>query len=391
VRIAVLDTCYPAFLDDRYRRSPGLASRPYEEQLHSLLEFSFGTSDAYAVGLRAVGHAAENLITNCVPLQLQWLRENGRARLTSRWASLPGRGGNAARHLMFQRIAAAQIDAYDPQVVFVHDLWSMTRATLRRWRRQGRFLVGQIASPPPAESVFGHYDLLLSSFPHFVERFRSLGLDAEYYRLAFYDIVLDRLRARGVDADARTPGRTGLVFVGGVDPSLHGKGTHVLEQVAHELDLEVWGYGAERLPADSTLRRRHRGEAWGLDMYEVLARSAIVLNRHIDVAEGYANNMRLYEATGAGALLLTDEGKGLGDMFDGGTEVVTFSDAADLIEKARHFLAAEDERARIAAAGQDRTLADHTYALRMAELSSMLNARISSSHPVYASAIRSAE
>ena len=35
-------------------------------------------------------------------------------------------------------------------------------------------------------------------------------------------------------------------------------------------------------------------------MYRVLRQSKIALNRHSDVAEDHANNMRLYEATGVG-------------------------------------------------------------------------------------------
>ncbi len=41
-------------------------------------------------------------------------------------------------------------------------------------------------------------------------------------------------------------------------------------------------------------------------MYEVIRRSRVTLNFHIDLAEGWANNMRLYEATVVGTLLLTD-------------------------------------------------------------------------------------
>ena len=33
-------------------------------------------------------------------------------------------------------------------------------------------------------------------------------------------------------------------------------------------------------------------------MYRVLARTRVAVNRHGDIAEGYANNMRLFEATG---------------------------------------------------------------------------------------------
>ena len=40
-------------------------------------------------------------------------------------------------------------------------------------------------------------------------------------------------------------------------------------------------------------------------MYKILGRSKISFNRHINTAENNANNMRLYEATGMGSLLLT--------------------------------------------------------------------------------------
>ena len=111
-------------------------------------------------------------------------------------------------------------------------------------------------------------------------------------------------------------------------------------------------------------------------MYEVLARSRVALNRHIDVAEGYANNMRLYEATGVGALLVTEASSNLAELFEPGREVVVYEGEDDLVEQLRHYAAHDDERRRIAAAGQARTLREHTYAQRIAELATMLEARV---------------
>ena len=42
------------------------------------------------------------------------------------------------------------------------------------------------------------------------------------------------------------------------------------------------------------------------------------------MAKSYANNMRLYEATGVGALLVTDWKENLGEMFEPGKEVVAY-------------------------------------------------------------------
>ena len=73
-------------------------------------------------------------------------------------------------------------------------------------------------------------------------------------------------------------------------------------------------------------------------MYRVLSRSKIALNRHSDVAEDYANNMRLYESTGVGALLITDAKRNLTDLFEPDEEVVTYSSEDELVEKIHHYL-----------------------------------------------------
>jgi spore maturation protein CgeB len=157
---------------------------------------------------------------------------------------------------------------------------------------------------------------------------------------------------------------------------VHAAGTRLLEQLAERLPLEFWGYGASALPAGSPIRERYRGEAWGMAMYEVLAQSRIVVNRHIDVAAGYANNMRLYEATGSGALLVTDPGKNLGELYEPGREVVVYDGVEDLVERLEGLIADDAERRRIAAAGQARTLRDHTYERRMGELAALLEERV---------------
>lgn len=103
-------------------------------------------------------------------------------------------------------------------------------------------------------------------------------------------------------------------------------------------------------------------------MYRTLARSRITLNRHIDVAENYANNMRLYEATGVGTLLLTDRKDNLGELFEIGKEVLAYSSKEEAAEMIHYYLAHPDEAQEIARAGQKRTLSEHTYRHRMEEL-----------------------
>jgi spore maturation protein CgeB len=377
LRIFVLDTYYPAFLASHYREQPKLASRSYEVQLASLMGCCFGTSDAYSSHLRELGHEAVDVVANCEPLQLRWAREQGYGMALRRLGTtLPGPTRLLARRTALRRIALDQIETFDPQVVYLQDLWFFKARDLDALRRAGRLLAGQIASPLPAERILRRFDLLVSSFPHFVERFREQGLDSEYLKIAFYAKVLERLQEQGVQPDPAAPREYCVSFVGGLNPRVHGAGTRLLERVVDDAGLDVWGYGAGALSKDSPIRSRYRGEAWGLPMYEVLANSRIALNRHIDLADGYANNMRLYEATGVGALLVTEARRNLADLFEPGREVVAYDDEDDLVDQLRHFAEHDDERRRIAAAGQSRTLREHTYANRMAELAAMLEARL---------------
>lgn len=367
MRVAVLDAYYPVFIESHYAQRPGLEDASYAVQMETLMARRMSTSDAYSVLLRERGHEAAEIMTNVWPLQEAWARENGLRVPPLR--RIGGRAGAAARHIVGRRIVAAQLRRMQPDVVYVQDMFSLSPHALDEQHAAGRLVAGQIASAAPPDKIVRRYDVVFTSFPHFVDRFGALGVDTVYLPLAFDPRVLDEI--------GELPERThDLVFIGGVDPRLHPEGTQLLEAVAQQLPLEIWGYGASSLSNGSVLRERHRGEAWGLDMYRLLASAKICVNRHIDVAEGFANNLRLYDASGAGALLVTETAPNLGELFEPGREVVTYASIDELVERVGALLADDAARAEIAAAGHARTLRDHDYAQRVAQLDADLSERL---------------
>lgn len=365
MKLVIVDTYYAAFLAAHYATSSQLTGEAYSIQRASLLDACFGTSDFYSRHLVALGCEAEDLIVNCIPLQEAWAKESNcpysslalkvphrlfRIPLIGRYlASLPG----------LAEVAVAQVKAAKPDVLYCQDLSFFSPQTLAELRSSVRLIVGQIACPLPPDEFIKGYDLILTSFPHFVPRLREMGVASEYFRIGFDTRVLEKLGA----IEQNIP----FSFVGGISRH-HGKAVPLLEALAGKTPIEFFGYGADSLPKDSLIRRKHHGEVWGMDMYRALARSRITLNRHINVAENYANNMRLYEATGVGALLLTDRKDNLGDLFEIGKEVVAYSSAEEAAELVRYYLAHPDEAQTIARAGQARTLREHTYRHRMEEL-----------------------
>lgn len=115
-------------------------------------------------------------------------------------------------------------------------------------------------------------------------------------------------------------------------------------------------------------RRRYYRE----EMARIYSQSKIVVN------VSHTNRiipMRFFEAPAAGALLLTQDShdNGQDELLRPGEEYVSFTSVDDALNKVDYYLAHEEERARIARAGQAAVLARHTYAQRTAELLRVVN------------------
>ena len=77
---------------------------------------------------------------------------------------------------------------------------------------------------------------------------------------------------------------------------------------------------------------------------------------------------RNFEIPGCGGFTLTGRADNLEDYYAIGREVVCYDSVPDLVEKVRYHLARQDERMAIAEAGYQRTIREHTYAHRFAEV-----------------------
>src|SRR5579863_6316949 len=77
VRILIVNTFYPAFVESHYRANPSLREEPYSVQWRSLMDTFFAQSDAYSHYLGKLGHETHELVVDVEPLQLAWAREQG--------------------------------------------------------------------------------------------------------------------------------------------------------------------------------------------------------------------------------------------------------------------------------------------------------------------------
>jgi len=374
MRILILDTYYSEPLGAIYDGNPGLERRPYAEQLRTIYDYGFGRGDSFPATLQKLGHSADQFIINATSVQRRWAEEHGIVVESSEFQQLARRGYQSVRwrlgfrkRLMLdsweQKVIAAQVEKFAPDVVIFADVLPFSVALLKKLKAKNRLLVGEIGYPIPDHFDLRQYDLILSGAPHFLDHFRKAGLHAELFRLGFDSSILKRLHRAERVLDA--------VFIGTVG-DLHTRRTAMLEELAQRVPISCFGHCADSLPADSPLRAKMQPPLWGYDMYRTLQQARIAINMHIDVAENRAGNIRLYEATGMGTLLLTDWKSNLPELFEVGREVVAYHSVEECAEQISYYLAHEEERAAIAAAGQRRTLTEHTIDCRTRELVGIL-------------------
>ncbi|OLN26266.1 CgeB family protein [Desulfovibrio sp. DV] len=87
-----------------------------------------------------------------------------------------------------------------------------------------------------------------------------------------------------------------------------------------------------------------------------------------------AVNQRVFDVPACRAFLLTDARRQMERLFEPGREVVVYSHPEEVGELVARYLADPAARERIAAAGQRRLLAEHTYPRRMTELFAVMRA-----------------
>lgn len=396
LRMVKVSTLYPEFADAMAAWAADGCS--HAELMDEFVRRRYGWSDYYTRRLRDRGWWAQEIVA-APAFQRAWASDRGVA------------------HLAPDEALLRQVVEAEPDVVVLQDLYTLdagVRAELRR-RVRGVRLVGWRAAPTQDHAALSDLDLLLSSSPSMVERFRAAGVNARHLAHGFAPEVINELRSF-------PPIEVSFVGSLGHWDSPHRDRYLMLERLVAETPIQLYGRvtppawasrpwlrrgvaaagmldrvtgGRIPLPrrlADKValggrdplrppIHEAHPGRVhppvFGLDYLGVLAATRVSLNLHIAATMGDAANMRLFEATGVGTCLVTDATAGLERYFVPDEEVVVFASMDECRAKVLELLESPSLRATIAAAGQARTLADHTFDTRAARLDALLREVIS--------------
>jgi len=360
MKVQLLTDYYPPFLDQFYKKHPEFYSLSYSAMLELLLKQYFADTGAAYFHLKKQGQEADVMVVNCEPLQKRWAEENGLSYSENSWE---------------KEIAFAQIKSFRPDVFYIESVFKYFGDFIRQIKPYCKMVVSWISTPFKEGLAFNDIDLILSSTPKFVENFRKKGIPSEYMLPAFDVRVLKEIQNP-------QPKIYPFTFVGGLG-SAHVNRRQALEFLVKHSDIKIWGYGYRInyprrswayfrhliFPENGSLLKHYEGELWGLAMYEVLQASLVTFNIHEALLEGHVGNMRMFEASGVGTLLLNDHGHNLSALFEPGKEIETYKNLDEALEKITYYKIHPEKAVEMGLKAQERTLKHYNYDVFISNLS----------------------
>ena len=385
---------YSGFLKTFYSTNPNSAELDYETQHSQLTEQSIEIVSSYGKYFRLAGVDAVDIISNASILLKRWAKENG-----------------IDQNLSDEAIVIAQIKHFKPDIVWIDTTRFLNKKWLNELKNEVksiRLLVGHVCAPYNQVIFEGlsQLDIVFTCTPGLVKEFKEKGINnVELVYHSFNHSVLETIK----NTSNAFPDNN-FVFTGSLTTGygFHGTRIKYIEAILNSgIDMTIYGnlestnriflkksfstlvktmnsLGLDSLVNSIPLLNKHKKHAevdinfysnklknsvkvpvFGMDMYRVLAKSNMCFNIHGEIANQCAGNLRLFEATGVGTCLITDNKMNMISLFDIGKEVVVYDSVGECIEKVKWLLNNPEEMKKIAEAGQKRTLKEHTVENRV--------------------------
>lgn len=279
------------------------------------------------------------------------------------WASENGLPASAT----LTDILVAQIEHHRADIFYNMDPMRYGDEFLARMPGCVRKTIAWRAAPSEGGRFLKH-DLIINNFAAILDSFRAEGAKAAYFFPA-HDPEMDAYAARD-DRDID------LLFVGGYSRH-HRRRAAMLEAIAAlggtanvvlHLDRSRltrlaetplgWAGPLRQHRRPANIRRAAQGPVFGRELLEVIGRAKIVINGAIDMAGEERGNMRVWEAMGCRAALLSDAGR-YPEHFRADVQFASYGSIEEAVDNAAGLL--RDDARRIAIANNGYSTVTNAY------------------------------
>jgi len=358
---------YYHLVRDLYRKYPFIKTLQYREQKQFLKSYAPIYLNSFSDIMSDLGYEADEVIVDLESLQHSWATEYG---------SIPSKFGWPLEILL------QQIEWFKPDIVYFQDVHAIPPAVRRRLKEFFPFIKKCILFRgfPLFQDGLEDVDLFVSGSPNLIREYKQSGLRTAYNPHGFDEKVLHYLQdwtlhqLREADGPFVFLGTSGFGEIG----EFHLNRYLWLRKLLDQSDIKMYLVEGDTpcqegsRPLREIAPSRTFESYFGLDMFHILKTSDIVFNIHSSAHPNQVENMRLFEATGVGACLLTDTGANMTDFFEEDREVAIYRSFDECIEKYRYLQNHVDARLEIAKAGQKRTLKEHTLRRRCERLHELI-------------------
>lgn len=377
MKVLMLWKYYPQYLSFFYEKYPHVIDLPFEEHRNKILDDHFGWPGDLSRYMNEHGIETEFIIVNAKSLQKKWAKENN-------FASHSEKGWE-------KEIAMEQIKRFQPDILWITSIFDYYGDFVRNALPYCKKAMAWVSCATPNNLDVSGFTDLITSHPEMLKNKQHLFNNVIVTKPGFDSRILKNI--------GHVEKKYDVTFIGGITPD-HSKRAEILAfLIENGIDLKVFGYFYEppgigtwnflkqagkyvstiqniRICIDTfrhiylqpnyqhnieIIKKVHQCPVFGLEMYRTLAASRISLNIHIDVAGDYSGNIRLFETTGIGTCLLTEQSENITDLFEPGIEILTYNSKEELLDIVTKMLNQNEKIETIAKDGQERTLKEHTF------------------------------
>jgi spore maturation protein CgeB len=197
---------------------------------------------------------------------------------------------------------------------------------------------------------------------------------ADFWPMGVFDVAFDRTKTEETILKGKRD--IDVVFVG----AMHLGKMPFLARVKKALGGRLKLRGLCSLKKNAYFNLQYGFPGWVRplafeDYVPLYQRAKIGINVH-NRGDYSVGNYRLFDLPANGVMQISDGGAWLRDFFEPGSEVVAYRGVDDLVAAVHHYLACDEERARIALNGFRRAMKDHRFAHRMFQAGGLIESAI---------------
>jgi spore maturation protein CgeB len=390
MKVCIINPNYSTYVDQFYSENPHLQTESYDNQLKALEADGFGWNGVWAQPLATYGYETITIYPNVSFLQQAWSKEN------------------LGKIIQGDDIVTEQIRKHKTEIYFSADVSNYGSDFIKRKLSDQpiKFFLANVCSPYYQIENLKQFDLIFTCLRHQRILFEENGLMAAELQHAFNGQIAETVKK------TVAPHSNNISFIGGFlkGKILHNEREKLITELINEFNLKLYseiyysgklndriislvkqvayssrkilnglsiddsvirkipvvGKSVEwkeipRLNYNRFLKSHSLPPVYGIEMFKVLAESFATINIHAGIAQDEASNVRLFEATGSGACLVTDWKNNLGEFFEVGKEVLAYKSIEECKEIIHWLYANPVKRDEIAKAAQERVLRDHTF------------------------------